>query len=313
VAASPWAPSNSWRSDVTDAFDRLPDQLPPVAPNTGPFPHRAFLSAVERAALVDSAETIPVDGPTGGAILVAEGGTVRFAGPEDLTDYHSPLGDVRDLLEETFSGLSGLPFRFDSMPTEACDVVVSALTATSASFAVSEHEATAVLDLPETFDDWLASIGKKERHEVRRKRRRFEAEFGAIEIERMGADGISEFSTMHRSSEGEKGTFMTDEMEAFFFDLLETAGASIHNLVCGGKIRASAFGFETPNGYFYYNSAYDRDAAMASPGVVLFSSLIELQIDRGATVFDFLKGQEPYKYRYGAVARPLYVAEGTFT
>lgn len=307
-----WAPSNSWRCDVTDAFDHLPDDLPPIAPRTGPFPHRAFLRAVERTTPVVGAEILTVDGPAGAVILVVDDGTVRFAGPGDLTDYHSPLGDVGDPLIETFLGLSGHSFRFDSMPIEVRDVMVPALEAVSASCAVTDHDATAVLDLPGSFDDWLASIGKKERHEVRRKRRRFEAEFGAIEVERVGAEGIAEFSSMHRSSEGEKGTFMTDGMEAFFLDLLETAGASIHNLVCGGAVRASAFGFETPSGYFYYNSAYDRDAAMASPGVVLFSSLIELQIERGATVFDFLKGQEPYKYRHGAVARPLYAAEGTF-
>lgn len=296
---------------MTNAFS-LPDHLHPIAPRTGPFPHRAFLEAVERTTPVDDTEVLTVKGSAGAAILIVDNGRVRFAGPEDLTDYHSPLGDVGDLLIETFSGLSGLPFRFDSMPIEVRDVMVPALEAISASFTVTEHDATAVLELPESFDDWLGSIGKKERHEVRRKRRRFEAEFGAIEVVRVGADGMGEFSAMHRSSEGEKGTFMTDEMEAFFLDLLETAGASIHHLVCGGAVRASAFGFETPTGYFYYNSAYDRDAAMASPGVVLFSSLIELQIDRGATVFDFLKGREPYKYRHGAVARALSVAEGTF-
>lgn len=104
---------------------------------------------------------------------------------------------------------------------------------------------------------------------------------------------------------------MTETMQAFFLDLLVTADASIHSLVCDGVIRASAFGFETDAGYFYYNSAYDADAALASPGIVLLSSLVEQQIERGAEVFDFLKGDEPYKYRHGAVARPLYLFEGT--
>ena len=43
-----------------------------------------------------------------------------------------------------------------------------------------------------------------------------------------------------------------------------------------------------------------------SPGVVLLGRLIELTIERGQSLFDFLKGDEHYKYRLGAEARPLY-------
>ena len=50
---------------------------------------------------------------------------------------------------------------------------------------------------------------------------------------------------------------------------------------------------------------------MASPGVVLFSSMIETEIERGASVFDFLKGDEPYKFRHGAEPRQLFAITGT--
>ena len=39
---------------------------------------------------------------------------------------------------------------------------------------VTETESTAVIELPGSFDDYLAGIGKKQRHELRRKRRRYE-------------------------------------------------------------------------------------------------------------------------------------------
>lgn len=48
-----------------------------------------------------------------------------------------------------------------------------------------------------------------------------------------------------------------------------------------------------------------------SPGSVLLSALIERQIDRGAAIFDFLKGAETYKYKQGAVARDLYSVKGS--
>jgi CelD/BcsL family acetyltransferase involved in cellulose biosynthesis len=115
---------------------------------------------------------------------------------------------------------------------------------------------------------------------------------------------------MHRTSAGDKGTFMTPQMEHYFVDLAINAGAIIHGLMCDGVMRAAAFGFETDHGYYYYNSAYDIDAASGSPGVVLVASMIEAQIERGAEVFDFLKGDQRYKFRMGAESRPLYVIEG---
>jgi CelD/BcsL family acetyltransferase involved in cellulose biosynthesis len=294
---------------MTTDWDVLADGIA-VAPRTGPFPHGPFLRAVEEASGTPNEDLIVVDSGTIACILVEDAGTIRFAGPEALTDYHSPLGADVEGLAGAFRDMSGARLRLDSMPHEACDVVVQALDAVGAEFSVSEHEATAVLDLPDTVDAWLASIGKKERHEVRRKRRRFVEEFGEVAIVEAGPEAMEAFCAMHRASEGPKGSFMTATMEAFFLSLVTTAGASIHNLVCDGRTRASAFGFETPDGYYYYNSAYDPDAAMASPGVVLLASLIERQISRGAAVFDFLKGDEAYKYRHGARRRPLFVVEG---
>lgn len=292
-----------------DPWDAFPVGLDAGSPHTGPFPHRPFLAAVERAAGT-APEAIRIEAAAGGAIALVDDGYVRMAGPGDLTDYHSPLGDDPDVVARALSRFRGRRFRFDSLPGEARDLIVAGATAAGVEPDVTEHESTAVLTLPASYDDWLASIGKKERHEVRRKRRKFVSEFGDIQLVRRGADAAEHFYAMHRTSQGDKGGFMTDAMQAFFNDLLETADAVIHDLVCDDVVRASAFGFETPSGYYYYNSAYDPDAAMASPGVVLFSSMIEDQIRRGVSVFDFLKGDERYKYRHGAAPRALYVVEG---
>jgi CelD/BcsL family acetyltransferase involved in cellulose biosynthesis len=236
---------------------------------------------------------------------------VTFAGESRLTDYHTPIGpDGPGALVAALQRFPGTPFRLDSIPPEAVGPIVDALSGDGIEPTVSEDEIVAVLPLPSSYDDWLTSLGKKQRHEVRRKRRRFEAEFGTIEIQRHTGDAIEVFCIMHRLSAGEKGQFMNDPMESLFTQLLTTAGASIHLLTCDGVPRAAAFGFESDEGYFYYNSAYDPAAAMASPGVVLFSAMIETEIERGAVVFDFLKGDEPYKFRHGAEPRQLFAIEG---
>ena len=114
------------------------------------------------------------------------------------------------------------------------------------------------------------------------------------------------FAEMHRHSSGDKGAFMTDEMEAFFLALHDDVGGIIDVLVAGdGTPAAAAFGFEDDDAYYLYNSAYEPTHRDASPGVVLLAKLIDQEITAGRSRFDFLKGDETYKFRLGAVERPL--------
>lgn len=292
-------------------WDTFPTGHEPIAPGVGGFPQRPFLEAVWRHRSDSDVRLHIESSARGAAAIVLTEGVIKFAGQSDLTDYHAPVGpEGAEALAAALGRFRDTPFQLDSLPVEAVAPITDALGEAEIDATVIERESTAVLALPATFDDWLMSIGKKQRHEVRRKRRKFEAEFGAIAIERHADDAIEVFCRMHRLSGGDKGQFMTAPMQAYFTELLTTAGASIHLLVCEGVPRAAAFGFETENGYYYYNSAYDPDAAMASPGVVLLSTMIETEIDRGAETFDFLKGDEQYKLRHGAELRPLFVIDG---
>lgn len=295
-----------------DTWKSFPDDLMPIAPRTGPFAQRPFLETLWHHGADDNGTLHIESSLDGAAAVVLSNGVVSLAGRSHLTDYHSPLGTTgADALVEALAYFPSTPFDLDSLPAEATAPIMAALGAAGINAVLSEREATAVLALPTSYDDWLAALGKKQRHEVRRKRRRFEEEFGAIEIRRHTGDAVDVFCEMHRLSAGEKGQFMTEPMVEFFTELVESAGASIHLLTCDGVARAAAFGFETSDGYYYYNSAYDPAAAMASPGIVLFSTMIEAEIQRGATVFDFLKGDEPYKFRHGAQPRQLFAITGS--
>ncbi len=296
---------------LKDNWEIFPENLEPIAPRTGPFAHKPFLESMWHHRTDKDAVLHIEASSSGAAAVVASDGIISFAGQSNLTDYHSPVGPTgAEAVVAALQRFPSTPFNLDSLPTEAVDPIVEQLTAAGIETSVSEHETAAVLPLPPTYDDWLGSIGKKQRHEVRRKHRRFEAEFGVIEIERHAGDAIEAFCTMHRLSAGEKGMFMTAPMQDYFAELLDTAGASIHLLTCDGVPRAAAFGFETDDGYYYYNSAYDPASAMASPGVVLFTEMIRTEIERGAVVFDFLKGDEQYKFRHGAEPRQLFAVKG---
>lgn len=297
---------------IHDDLDDAALDLPAVATRTGPFMTREFLAATARHAGT-AIEVVASDD----AALVIErhGRTVRFAGDPDLTDYHSPLGSRVPALVAAFASSlePGTDLDFDSLPEEAADPVEEGLRSAGIATTRDRHEVAAVLELPTSFDDYLAGLSKKQRHEVRRKLRRFTEIAGEPRLVReSGSDVVGAFAEMHRRATGDKGTFMTAEMEAHFATLEKTAGAVIDVLYgAEGRPVAAAFGFEDDVTAYLYNSAYEPEFAEASPGIVLVAMAIADAIDRSKSRFDFLKGDEVYKFRLGAVERPLYQVRGS--
>jgi CelD/BcsL family acetyltransferase involved in cellulose biosynthesis len=284
----------------------------PLAPATGPFPHRPFLETWWRhegngdqlALVADDTSALP---------LRVSAGRVMFCGDADVTDYHSPLGEPRGVIDAAADRFSGWDYSFDSLPEAAAAPLHGALDDGGHTHAVTREAVTAVLELPDDAGVWLAGLGKKDRHEIRRKRRRFEETLGSAHLERSSdAGAVATFADLHRTSPGAKGGFMTPEREAFFADLVHRAGATVDVLVAAGRPVSAAFAFQEPDGYYLYNSAYAPEAAAASPGIVLLAIVIERLIAEGVPRLDLLKGDEPYKFRLGATPRQLYRIEGTF-
>lgn len=280
---------------------------PPLAADVGPFPHRGFLEAWWRH---HGSGEIQVRDVAGCSWATVHGsGSVTVAGRADLTDYHSPLGaDPGDLVAAVVADIEpGTRIVFDSLPLEVAEPVASALQRTGLAAPVAADGHTMVLDL--AGGDHLEILDAKQRHEVRRKERRFAESLGEPSL-RSGAELFDDFVTMHRSGPGEKGSFMTPRMADFFSELLETGGARLDVLLAGsGRPAAFAFGFEDDDTYYLYNSAFDPELSAASPGIVLLHRLIEQVAGSGRSRFDFLKGTESYKARLGASSRALFRIE----
>lgn len=292
----------------TGAFDRAPS-----APAVGPFPRREFLRALSETLDSEFGAPFLVETDTALAAFSRSGGTIRFAGSSDLTDYHSPIGDGVPNLFERFLGTldSGTRLDLDSLPIEASNLIARGFELAGVDFRCSEHIVSAVLELPPTFEDYLDRIGKKQRHELRRKRRRYVEATGELihETHRGPGWAFDEFLRLHRLAPGEKGEFMTAETEGFFRRLVAHRGWRVDLLRLDGRAAACLFSYQADDGLYLYNSSYDPDLAEASPGVAMIGSMIEVAIGEGAKRFDFLKGDETYKFRLGAEARPLYRIE----
>lgn len=258
--------------------------------------------------------SVEIKSPDALLTLVDDGEVLRCAGHADVTDYHTPHGDDPVALGSELVSHPRHRAHLDSIPVPQAELLAKGLEEHGASVQVHEDEVTAVVDLPTSFDDYLIGLSKKQRHEVRRKRRRYTLMLGDWKHETYDDDGFGfqEFVRLHRSAPGDKGEFMTTQMEKFFAALVVLDGWRVDLLRHPDGATATVFGYSDDTGYYLYNSSFEAEHADASPGWVLLSSMIETAISEGVPRFDFLKGDEAYKFKLGAQPRPLATIEATW-
>lgn len=298
-------------------LDRFPDEgfeMPPLAPKVGPFPHPGFLAAWWEETRPE-ARTVFITTGKGALALMESAGVIQFLGDSDLTDYHSPLGTDIDGPVDILAALIDrtISLDLDSLPGEAALAITESLSRTGLRPKMSEQAIARVLHLPTSIDDYYMTIGKKERHELRRKRRRYEEQLGSatLRTDTGPGFGFDEFVRLHRLAPGEKGTFMTGERHRFFSRLAGQEGWRVDYLENRGSATACLFGWTDGSDYYLYNSSFDPAVQGSSPGLVLLIGMIEHAITQRWGVLDFLKGDEPYKTRLGAAPRQLFRVEAS--
>lgn len=181
---------------------------------------------------------------------------------------------------------------------------------------VEREDVCPVVTLPEgaDLDGYLATLGKKERHEIRRKVRRAEG-VGEVRLDD-SADPLGElkdFIQLHQKRWGELGLFPDTpggaQSRVFARRLFELHGADgllrLTFLTVGGRRIAAGMHFETDDGYLYYNAGIDPDARDLSPGVLMIHAYVRRAIEAGKHRLDFMRGNEPYKYEWGAIDEPI--------
>ncbi len=181
---------------------------------------------------------------------------------------------------------------------------------------VEPEEVCPVATLPVggTLDDHLATLGKKERHEIRRKVRRAEA-VGEVRLDDSTeplAD-LPAFIDLHQKRWGADGLFPDTEGGAhsrtFFrrlFELFPAGGPlSLAFLTVGGRRIAAGVSFQTADSLLYYNAGVDPEARDLSPGVLMVERYVRRALERGLARMDFLRGDEAYKYEWGAIDEPI--------
>ena len=158
------------------------------------------------------------------------------------------------------------------------------------------------------FEEYLSRVEKKQRHEIRRKMRRaIESERGVRWFISDMADPEAEIDAFLKLMEQDQGkaSFLRDSMRAQMRDVIRTAHENgwlwLAFLEADGQRIAAALNFDYENKLWGYNAGVNRDFMDLSPGWVLLGLILQWCCENGRYEFDFMRGDEDYKYRFGAV------------
>ena len=167
--------------------------------------------------------------------------------------------------------------------------------------------------LPGDFEAYLMNIDKKQRHEIRRKMRRAEADerdvrWYIVEDETKLEAEIDAFLSL-MANDHHKEEFLSEVMRAQMRASVHAAfGAGwlqLAFLEVDGVKAAGYLNFDYGNHIYVYNSGLDFDYGDLSPGWVLLGYLLQWANENGRAEFDFMRGDEDYKVKFGSVKRDV--------
>ena len=171
------------------------------------------------------------------------------------------------------------------------------------------YRPTPRIPLNGSFEDYLARIDKKQRHEIRRKMRRAaESEKNVRFLIVNGSSDIDSeinafFDLMVQSPDKEQFLHpaMRDQMTVTLQNAHEHGYLWLAFLEIDGVRTAASLNFDYKNKLWGYNSGVSNEHRELSPGWVLLAHTIQWCCENGRYEFDFMRGDEEYKYRFGGV------------
>lgn len=167
------------------------------------------------------------------------------------------------------------------------------------------------IPLPGDFEVYLSQLDKKQRHEIRRKIRRAEesgrgVRWYMVDDQNRLEDEMNAFLAL-MANDPDKEVFLTPTMReqmhqtaqiAFEYGFLQLAFLEVD-----GKKACAYLNFDYNNKIWVYNSGIDKNFMDLSVGWVLLGYLLEWANNQHRSEFDFLRGDEDYKFKFGGQKR----------
>ena len=170
------------------------------------------------------------------------------------------------------------------------------------------------LPISASFEKFLAGLSSNERYKIRNRTKKMLAvpgvRYGAV-AENEHSAVLARLRELHASRATQKGiesSFDRDDVQDFHARLVAALPAESLTFRClwsGDEIFAVFYGFTLQGRLFYFQLGYDPAWSDRSPGIVLLSEVIREAHERGCTEFNFLQGDEAFKWTWTKQSRTL--------
>lgn len=253
------------------------------------------------------------------APLMIQDKVLTLLGDDSLCDYRDLVlarGQEEPALEALLNHLASLSWRvfvFCSLVADSPTLLYLPLRARERSYRVwaGPVDVCPQAELGGSWEGFTAALGRKDRHELKRKLRRLSQGGGSEALatppHRLSQD-MEEFLGLMRCNQ-EKAEFLTPGREAFFKDLAslgQDGMVRLFFLEVAGRRVAATLCFDLGEELALYNSGYDPAYASLSAGLLLKALCIKEAVALGKKRFNFLRGAEAYKYHLGGKDQVLY-------
>jgi len=170
------------------------------------------------------------------------------------------------------------------------------------------------IDLPDSWEDYLAMLSKSHRKQLRRLEREMLAPGRAVlrVVERLGdlpraVEILVRLHQRRRKSLGQAGCFDSRRFAAFHREvmprLLRSGRLQLSRLEIDGRPAAAEYQLAGGGVVYAYQSGVDPELLDAQPGRLITLATLRRAIRQGFKAFDFLRGDEPYKPHFRARPR----------
>jgi len=170
------------------------------------------------------------------------------------------------------------------------------------------------IPLPGDFNSYMEGIDGKQRREIRRKLRNLESSFVKGDLvftedpDRLH-DEVDAFLTM-MAQDPNKRDFLTDPMRQHLHNTAQVAldhgWLQLAFFTIDGEKVAGNMSFNFNKRLWLYNSGWEWEYREFSPGWLLLIYMIEWATENCIQEFDFMRGDEDYKYKFGGIDRHVY-------
>lgn len=171
-----------------------------------------------------------------------------------------------------------------------------------------EEEMCPYISLPSTWEEFSATLGKKHRWNIgyyeRLVGREFEFEMGLTPPDEIH-DEMERFFELHSKRWRRRflpGVLFNKKVQNFHHSVSKAfqdrGWLRLYRIRLNGQTQASLYCFNYGARGYYYLGGFEPSLSKYSLGTILTAYAIRQSISEGLTEFDFLRGHEPYKFKW---------------